>query len=70
VTDPGELHHRLDTSPEGRALLGEVGPFLDRFGFLGSNGSDFTASTWAEIRQWSGAPLAEPQRAPMPSPQG
>jgi rifampicin phosphotransferase len=48
VTDPGELHHRLDTSPAGRALLAEVGKFLDRFGFLGSNGSDFTASTWAE----------------------
>jgi rifampicin phosphotransferase len=48
AADPDELQDRLGASPEGRALLGEVGLFMDRFGFLSSNGSDFTASSWAE----------------------
>lgn len=48
VAGQAELRDRLDASAEGRALLAEVDAFLDRFGFLGSNGSDFTASTWAE----------------------
>ncbi len=48
VADPAELQDRLDISPVGRALFTEVATFLERFGFLGSNGSDFTASTWAE----------------------
>ena len=48
VADPAELRVRLDLSPAGRALLAEVEAFMDRFGFLSSNGSDFTAGSWAE----------------------
>ena len=32
----------------GEKLLAEVEAFMECFGFLSSNGSDFTASTWAE----------------------
>ncbi len=48
VSSPAELRLCLDVSPAGQALLTEVEAFLGRFGFLSSNGSDFTASTWAE----------------------
>ena len=43
-----ELRARLGGSTEGEALFAAVEAFLGRFGFLSSNGSDFTASTWAE----------------------
>lgn len=45
---PSELQATLCTTGEGRALVAGVEAFLSRFGFLSSNGSDFTASTWAE----------------------
>jgi rifampicin phosphotransferase len=45
---PDELRTRLSASPEGRALLDGVSNFLVRFGFLSNNGSDFTATSWAE----------------------
>lgn len=45
---PSELQAALCTTGEGRALFAGVEAFLSRFGFLSSNGSDFTASTWAE----------------------
>ena len=45
---PDELRARLSVLPEGRALLADVSTFLVRFGFLSNNGSDFTASSWAE----------------------
>ena len=48
MADPDALRARLDLSPAGRELLAEVEAFMDCFGFLSSNGSDFTASTWAE----------------------
>jgi rifampicin phosphotransferase len=48
VASPEELQVRLGASPVGRMLLTDVGSFLGRFGFLSSNGSDFTASTWAD----------------------
>lgn len=48
AADPDTLRVRLGRAPEGRTLLAAVDAFLGRFGFLGSNGSDFTASTWAE----------------------
>ena len=43
-----EHQARLAGSPAGQALLSEVAAFLDRFGYLSSNGSDFSESTWAE----------------------
>jgi len=43
-----ERRARLDMTAEGQALFAAVEAFLSRFGFLSSNGSDFTASTWAE----------------------
>jgi len=48
VASPEELQVRLRASPAGRELLTDVASFLGRFGFLSSNGSDFTASTWAD----------------------
>ena len=48
MAGPDALRARLDLSPAGRELLAEVEAFMDCFGFLSSNGSDFTASTWAE----------------------
>ena len=48
VASPEELQVRLRASPAGRDLLTDVESFLGRFGFLSSNGSDFTASTWAD----------------------
>ena len=48
VSSPAELRLYLGASPPGQALLTDVEAFLDRFGYLSSNGSDFTASTWAE----------------------
>ena len=48
VASPEELLVRLGVSPAGRVLLTDVEIFLGRFGFLSSNGSDFTASSWAD----------------------
>jgi phosphohistidine swiveling domain-containing protein len=48
VASSEELQVRLRALPAGRDLLTDVERFLDRFGFLSSNGSDFTASTWAD----------------------
>jgi len=43
-----ERRVRLGVTPAGQALLAGVDAFLGRFGFLSSNGSDFTAITWSE----------------------
>jgi rifampicin phosphotransferase len=46
--NPAEQQVHLAGSPAGEALLSEVTAFLDRFGYLSSNGSDFSENTWAE----------------------
>ncbi len=48
MAEPAEREARLAGAPAGRTLLNEVAAFLDRFGYLSSNGSDFSESTWAE----------------------
>jgi len=42
------LHSLLARSEAGRALIRDVEKFLDDYGFLSSNGTDFTATPWRE----------------------
>ena len=39
---------QLSTSPDGRKLIDEYDAFLDEYGFLSTNGTDFTVAPWAE----------------------
>jgi phosphohistidine swiveling domain-containing protein len=42
------IREALEKHPGGAALLGEVDLFLERFGFLSANGTNFGEPTWAE----------------------
>jgi hypothetical protein len=42
------IREALAKHPGGAALLGEVDLFLERFGFLSANGTNFGEPTWAE----------------------
>ncbi len=42
------LRAALGESEAGRTLIAGIDAFLARYGFLSSNGSDFTIATWAE----------------------
>jgi phosphohistidine swiveling domain-containing protein len=46
--DDHTIRSVLSTSDEGRALVGNVDAFLSRFGFLSTNGTDFSATPWSE----------------------
>jgi phosphohistidine swiveling domain-containing protein len=46
--DGQTIRAALSKSAEGRALLGEVDAFMDRYGFLSANGTDFTGTPWVE----------------------
>ena len=74
-----ELRAELAASEEGRRLRARFEDFLDRFGFLSANGSDFTAIPWAEDpgpvwqaidrfaqQAEAGRSLNEPRRAGTP----
>ena len=43
-----DLMARLNEEEAGRRLLGSFRDFMERYGFLSANGSDFTATPWAE----------------------
>lgn len=42
------IYALLEKSETGRALIRGVGEFLDKYGFLSSNGTDFTETPWSE----------------------
>ena len=44
----GAIREGLAEHPSGAALLVEVDEFLDRFGYLSANGTNFGEPTWAE----------------------
>ena len=46
--DDLDLRRRLAGSAQGRVLLDRLGVFLDRYGYLSSNGSDFSSPSWNE----------------------
>jgi len=46
--DDKTIRAALSTSDEGRALVRQVDVFLDRYGFLNSNGTDFSQMSWIE----------------------
>jgi pyruvate,water dikinase len=46
--DDKAIRQVLSTLDEGRALVSRVDDFLKRYGFLSSNGTDFTVAPWAE----------------------
>ncbi len=43
-----DLMAKLNGEEAGRRLLGRFRDFMERYGFLSANGSDFTAKPWAE----------------------
>ncbi len=46
--DDHSIRAALSTSEEGRALLHSMDVFMDRYGFLSVNGTDFTETPWIE----------------------
>jgi len=46
--DEASIRAALSTSEEGRALLHSMDSFMDRYGFLSVNGTDFTETPWIE----------------------
>lgn len=46
--DDRAVRARLALTPEGRRVAGEFDRFMDRYGFLGTNGVDFTIPPWRE----------------------
>jgi pyruvate,water dikinase len=46
--DDSEVRLSLSSSEAGQALLAEFDDFQDEFGFLSTNGTDFTVAPWAE----------------------
>jgi pyruvate,water dikinase len=48
TADDAAIRDALSQSPEGRALLRGVEGFMDRYGFLSINGTDFTEMPWIE----------------------
>lgn len=43
-----DMTAKLNEQEAGRRLLERFGDFMERYGFLSANGSDFTATPWAE----------------------
>jgi len=43
-----EIFARLDTSEPGRRLLARFDAFMEDFGFLSANGTDFSGASWVE----------------------
>jgi pyruvate,water dikinase len=43
-----DIRSGLSRSKEGLALVGRVDAFLERYGFLSTNGTDFTGTPWCE----------------------
>lgn len=46
--DNQTIREALSTSAEGRALVRQVDVLLERYGFLSTNGTDFSRTPWAE----------------------
>jgi phosphohistidine swiveling domain-containing protein len=46
--DDATIRTTLSASEEGRALLHRMDGFMDRYGFLSANGTDFTETPWIE----------------------
>ena len=46
--DDESIRRYLSSTEKGQQILEEMGKFLDRFGFLSPNGSDFTEVPWIE----------------------
>lgn len=46
--DPKAIRNALEGTPEGEQLLVAMKRFLASYGFLSSNGTDFTATPWCE----------------------
>ena len=46
--EDAQIRAALSASPQGEALLGQFDRFLDRYGFLSANGTDFSRTPWAE----------------------
>jgi len=46
--DDQRIRASLDTTAEGRELITAVDTFMDRYGFLSANGTDFSSASWVE----------------------
>jgi hypothetical protein len=67
-----DIRQTLAASAAGQSLVGAIDAFLSRFGYLATNGPDFTEPRWAEDPTLAWRALARMLHTPgsMPSGQG
>jgi len=70
--DPNGIRRALAGTPEGDELLKDMERFMEKYGFLSSSGTDFSATPWCEdssfvwksiVRLSSGVPEPNPKAA-------